>query len=121
LSSKDVDNYLKGASPAQRKTLSEVRKLLLEICPAGEEVISYGMPAIKENGQVVAGYAYFKNHLSYFPHSSIVISNLETEIKNYKSSKGGFQFGNDEILPKTLLNKLVQEKRKLNNEKKSRV
>jgi uncharacterized protein YdhG (YjbR/CyaY superfamily) len=75
------------------------------------------MPAIRENGQVVAGYAYFKNHLSYFPHSSIVISNLQSELKNYKSSKGGFQFGNDELLPKTLLKKLVVQKRKLNKEK----
>lgn len=117
MSSKDVDAYLKGASPLQRKTLSEVRKRLLEICPSGEEVISYGMPAIKENNQVVAGYAYFKNHLSYFPHSSIVISNLAAELENYKSSKGGFQFGNDEVLPKALLKKLVAEKRKLNKEK----
>lgn len=120
MSAKDVDNYLKGASPLQRKTLSELRKHLLEICPEGEEIISYGMPAIKENGHVVAGYAYFKNHLSYFPHSSIVISNLLTELENYKSSKGGFQFGNDEVLPKSLLKKLVAEKRKLNNEKKAR-
>lgn len=120
MSSRDVENYLKGASPLQRKTLSEVRKRLLEICPEGEELISYGMPAIKENGQVVAGYAYFKNHLSYFPHSSIVISNLQTELENYKSSKGGFQFGNEDVLPKNLLKKLVAEKRKLNNEKKVR-
>jgi uncharacterized protein YdhG (YjbR/CyaY superfamily) len=117
LSSKEVDNYLKGATAQQQKTLSEIRKRLLEICPQGEEVISYGMPAIRENGQVVAGYAYFKKHLSYFPHSSIVISNLQSELENYKSSKGGFQFGNDELLPKNLLKKLVAEKRKLNKEK----
>jgi uncharacterized protein YdhG (YjbR/CyaY superfamily) len=117
LTKKQVDDYLKGASEQQRKTLSQLRSALLEICPEGEEVISYGMPAIKEAGRVVAGYAYFKNHLSYFPHSSIVISNLEAELTNYKSSKGGFQFANDELLPKGLLKKLVTEKRKLNNEK----
>jgi uncharacterized protein YdhG (YjbR/CyaY superfamily) len=117
LTKKQVDDYLKGASAVQRKTLNQIRLSLLEICPEGEEIISYGMPAIKEDGQVVAGYAYFKNHLSYFPHSSIVISNLEGELTKFKSSKGGFQFANDQVLPKALLRKLVAEKRKLNREK----
>jgi uncharacterized protein YdhG (YjbR/CyaY superfamily) len=117
LTKKQVDEYLKGASEEQRKTLNQIRLSLLEICPEGEEVISYGMPAIKEAGQVVAGYAYFKNHLSYFPHSSIVISNLEAELANFKSSKGGFQFANHQVLSKALLRKLVAEKRKLNREK----
>lgn len=91
---------------------------MLEIVPDAEEVISYGMPAIKKDGKVLAGFAYFKNHLSYFPHSSIVISRLEKELINYKVSKGGFQFPNDHVLPKALLKKLVSEKKKLLSEAK---
>jgi uncharacterized protein YdhG (YjbR/CyaY superfamily) len=34
-----------------------------------EECIPYGTPAFRLNGQVIAGFAAFKNHLSYLPHS----------------------------------------------------
>lgn len=113
MSAEEVDTYLKGATDSQLHTLQEIRKTLLELIPGGEEVISYGMPAIKLDGKVIAGYAFFKNHLSYFPHSSIVISRLEKELENYQTSKGGFRFANDHVLPKDLLRKLVAEKQKL--------
>lgn len=89
---------------------------MLEIIPGAEEVISYGMPAIKKDGKVLAGFAYFKNHLSYFPHSSLVITRLASDLTKYKVSKGGFQFANDHVLPKPLLKKLVAEKKKLLSE-----
>ncbi|MDG2497779.1 MAG: hypothetical protein P8M68_06340 [Aquiluna sp.] len=113
MSSEDVDAYLAELEPAKRDGLGRLRSKLLELAPTATEGISYAMPAIIENRKVIAGYAAFKNHLSYFPHSSIVISRLAKDLDSFKTSKGGFQFGIDEVLPDELIRKLVQQKRLL--------
>ena len=120
MSSQDVDRYLEGLLPIQRAGLEDLREKLLRLTPGVTEAISYSMPAVVEDGKVLAGYAAFKNHLGYFPHSSIVISRLEPELTEYKSSKGGFQFGFDQRLPIDLVQKLVNEKRKLIAEGKNK-
>ena len=113
MSSKDVDFYLSQFSVEKRDGLDDLRSKLLQLVPGAEEGISYQMPAVLEGGKVIAGYACFKNHLSYFPHSSIVISNSLSQLGQYKCSKGGFQFGFDHRIPLQLLEKLVAEKRRL--------
>jgi len=120
MSSSDVDAYLQGLEPAKREGLTVLRSQLMALAPTATEAISYGMPAIIENDKVIGGYAAFKDHLSYFPHSSIVISRLASDLEPYKSSKGGFQFGIDEVLPKELLIKLLAAKRMLNAETKGK-
>ena len=113
MSSKDVDFYLSQFSAEKRAGLDDLRSKLLHLIPGAEERISYAMPAVLEGGKVLAGYACFQNHLSYFPHSSIVISNSLSQLGQYKCSKGGFQFGFDHRIPIQLLEKLVAEKRRL--------
>lgn len=117
MSSHDVDRYLESLRPEQRAGLDNLRQKLLELIPGATEAISYSMPAVLEDGKVLAGYAAFKNHLGYFPHSSIVIANLQHQLTEYRSSKGGFQFGFDQRLPIELVAALVEEKRRLLTEK----
>jgi uncharacterized protein YdhG (YjbR/CyaY superfamily) len=69
----DIDAYLADLDEPQRTTLQELRKDILEIVPNAQECISYGMPAFRVEGKVVAGFAAFKNHLSYLPHSGSVL------------------------------------------------
>jgi uncharacterized protein YdhG (YjbR/CyaY superfamily) len=120
MSARDVDLYLSQFSAEQRAGLDDLRSKLLQLVPAAEEGISYGMPAVIEGGKVLAGYACFKNHVSYFPHSSILITNTLSELGQYKCSKGGLQFGVDQRIPVQLIEKLVAEKRKLIAEKASK-
>lgn len=108
MSSNQVDRHLAKVPQPQRKTLIELRKTILEIIPDAEEVISYGFPGYKVNGKIICGFDAFKNHCSFFPHSSLVIPALETELKNYKTSKGALQFPVDKPLPKQLVRKLIQ-------------
>lgn len=35
--------------------------------PDAEQCISYGVPGFKIDGKTIAGFAAFKNHLSYLP------------------------------------------------------
>ena len=102
-----VLDYLRSLPEPQRSTLSKLREDLLALVPGATEGFSYSMPAVLLNGKVVAGYFAFKNHLGYFPHSSLVTPQLAQELASYKVSKGGFQFPHDHQLPRELLEKLV--------------
>lgn len=103
-----VDEYLETAPEPHRSTLAELRATLRRILPEAEETISYGMPAFKMKGKAVAGYAYFKNHCSYFPHSGTVLPVLGDDLAGYEHSKGTLKFPVDQSLPETLVQRLVQ-------------
>lgn len=113
---KTVDEYLKAFTGQQRETLDKVRSIIKATAPKAEEVISYGMPAYKQNG-MVAYFAGFKNHCSYFPGSYAVMKEFEEELKSYTVSKGTIQFPIDKPLPSSLLKKLVLAKLKENETK----
>lgn len=113
---KNVDEYLKTFTGQQRETLNKVRSVIKSAAPKAEEVISYGMPAYKQNG-MVAYFAGFKNHCSYFPGSYAVMKQFEEELKPYTVSKGTIQFPVDKPLSSSLLKKLVLAKLKENETK----
>jgi len=69
--------------------------------------MSYGMPAFKLRGKTIAGFAAFKNHLSYLPHSGSVIPQLAKETERYTSTKGSLHFPIDKPLPETFVKKLL--------------
>jgi uncharacterized protein YdhG (YjbR/CyaY superfamily) len=62
------------------------------------------------DGKVVAGFAAFKNHLSYLPHSGSVLGDLEDELDGYTRTSGSLHFPVDEPLPDDLVRKLVDAK-----------
>ena len=107
MSKAEVDQYLKGLPEAAVFSLQALRKQVLDLVPAGEEGISYAMPCVKLNGKAVAGYAAFKKHIGYFPHSGHIVPQLEAELADRKQTTGGFQFGLGEVLPDELVAKLV--------------
>jgi uncharacterized protein YdhG (YjbR/CyaY superfamily) len=84
-----------------------LRDTIAAIVPDAEQCISYGMPAFKLRGKTIAGFAAFKNHLSYLPDSGSVISRLAKETEGYTKTKGSLHFPVDEPLPKTLVKKLL--------------
>lgn len=107
MSKETIDRYLAQIDEPKRTTLQRVRESILGVIPEAEETISYGMPAFKVRGKVVAGFAAFKNHLSYLPHSGSILDQLGEEGSGYKMSKGALQFPIDRPLPDALIDKLV--------------
>jgi uncharacterized protein YdhG (YjbR/CyaY superfamily) len=59
-------------------------------------------------GKVVAGFAAFKNHLSYLPHSGSVFPELAEDLVPYVTTSGALHFAVDSPLPKELLEKLIE-------------
>jgi uncharacterized protein YdhG (YjbR/CyaY superfamily) len=78
LSAEDVDEYLRSIEEPKRSTLEALRRTILEIIPEAEQVISYKVPAFRVDGRIVAGFAAFKDHLSYLPFSGVVLPELES-------------------------------------------
>ena len=107
MSRREVDKYLASLEEPKRGTLEVLRRAILDIVPEAEECISYGVPAFRLGGKVIAGFAAFKSHLSYLPHSGSVISELGEAISQYKTSSGALQFPIDRPLPKALVKKLI--------------
>jgi uncharacterized protein YdhG (YjbR/CyaY superfamily) len=56
---------------------------------------------------VIAGFAAFKNHLSYLPHSGSVLNRLPEELAGYEKSSGALRFPVDQPLPGPLVKKLI--------------
>jgi uncharacterized protein YdhG (YjbR/CyaY superfamily) len=107
VSGNEIDDYLDTLEEPKRTTLAQLRETILTIVPDAEECISYGMPAFKLRGKTIAGFAAFKNHLSYLPHSGSVIPQLAKETERYTSTKGSLHFPIDKPLPRTLVKKLI--------------
>ena len=103
----EIDTYLAALEEPKRGTLEELRRTILEIVPDAEQVISYRVPAFKVGGKTVAGFAAFKNHLSYLPFSGSVLPKLADELKSYAGTKSALHFAVDEPLPKELVAKLI--------------
>jgi uncharacterized protein YdhG (YjbR/CyaY superfamily) len=116
----DVDEYLARLPQPARGTLSRIRATIRAAAPPdATEAISYGMPAFKYKGGLVA-YAAFSNHCSFFPMDPAVIEAFRDELKAYQTSKGTIQFPVDKPLPAALVKKIVKTRVAGNEQKKRR-
>lgn len=104
---KTVDEYLDEQPEKVRKVLSELRETIKQTAPKAEEVISYQMPAYKQNG-ILVYFAAFKNHCSFFPGNSTLVEELKGDLKEFKTAKGTIQFTVDHPLPAALVKKIVK-------------
>ncbi len=110
MSAAEVDAYLAEVDEPKRSTLEAVRQSIRNVVPEAEEGISYGMPAFRVDGKVVAGFAAFKNHLAYLPHSGSVLSELADDLVGYERTAGSLHFAIDVPLPDDLVRRLVETK-----------
>jgi len=107
VSAEEIDVYLADVEEPKRSTLDALRRTILEIVPDAEQVISYRVPAFRVQGKIVAGFAAFRNHLSYLPFSGSVLPQLADELEGYTMSKSSLHFPVDEPLPKALVQKMI--------------
>jgi len=102
-----IDEYLAALDEPKRTTLQKLRHIIRGIIPDAEECISYGMPAFRLEGKVIAGFAAFKNHLAYLPHSGSLFGELSDDVAGYESTPGSLHFSIDKPLPPALVKKLI--------------
>lgn len=111
MSARDIDRYIAALPSPQRETLSTVRERMLRIAPRAKQVISYGLPALEVDGEIIGGFAAGKRHCSYYPFSGSVLTELSDELRTFSQTKGALHFPHDAPLSATLLRKLIAARR----------
>jgi uncharacterized protein YdhG (YjbR/CyaY superfamily) len=111
----EVDDYIDLFPAETQIVLHEIRRIIKNAAPEAQEVISYKMPAYKQNGMLVY-FAGYKNHIGFYPTSS-GIKNFNHEFGKYKWSKGAVQFPLNEELPQALITKIVKHRIEVNSKK----
>ena len=101
----EIDVYIATFPAATQKQLKNMRAIIKMAAPEAAEVISYGMPAYKQNGMLVY-FAGYKAHIGFYPTAS-GIQHFLPKIQAYKHSKGAVQFPLDQPLPKNLIQEIV--------------
>jgi uncharacterized protein YdhG (YjbR/CyaY superfamily) len=107
VSAEEIDDYLRGVEEPKRGTLEALRGTILEVIPDAEQGISYGVPAFRLHGKTIAGFAAFKDHLSYLPHSGRVLGELAGDLSGYTMTKGSLHFPVDRPLPRAVVERLI--------------
>jgi uncharacterized protein YdhG (YjbR/CyaY superfamily) len=103
-----IDEYLAGLTAENRAALQKVRRAVHAAAPKAEECISYGMPAFRLNGKLIAGFQGAANHCSFHPMSGATVATLRAELVRYHTSQGTIRFSARDTLPATLIRKLVK-------------
>ncbi|MEP7129345.1 MAG: DUF1801 domain-containing protein [Chitinophagales bacterium] len=108
--SENVDAYISAFPEETQQLLQQLRAIILKAAPVAEEIISYNMPAYRQNS-VLVYFAGYKNHVGFYPTSS-PIRVFKDELVKFKTSKGAIQFPIDQRLPSSLINKIVKYRMK---------
>jgi uncharacterized protein YdhG (YjbR/CyaY superfamily) len=112
---KDVDEYISSYPQEIQQLLDRVRTSIRKAAPSAKEVISYRMPAFKQNG-ILVWFAAHTKHLGFYPGAS-GIEAFKKELSKYKGAKGSVQFPFDKPLPVGLIAKIVKFRVKEDSEK----
>ncbi len=107
--SSQVDEYLAGVSPETRVALQQLRKTIRSAAPDAEEVISYGVPAFRQNGMLVH-FAAFKDHCSFFAGYTTALPKYAREVKPFLSGKTTLRFTPERPIPETLVRRIVRDR-----------
>lgn len=104
---KSVEEYV-NSFPAETQTvLHEIIKLIREVAPEAQEMISYQMPTFELNGNRIY-FAANKQHIGFY--AIYQPTDFEEELVEYRSTKDTIRIPLDEPLPQDLIRKLIRYK-----------
>lgn len=104
--SPEVRTYLDTVAEPARSLLERIRSAVRSLAPEAQEVIAYGIPTFKLDGNLVH-YAAFTAHCSFFPGRALQDDAFRQDLAGFKISKGTIQFTADNPLPEELVRRIV--------------
>jgi len=107
-----VDEYIAAFSPNVQRILQRVRQVARAAAPEAQEVISYRMPALKQDG-VLVYFAAFKNHIGLYPPIT-GDADIAKAVAPYAGEKGNLRFPFDEAIPYDLVTRIIALRLKQN-------
>jgi len=111
-----VDDYISRFDPEVRRILRKIRKTVRAAAPKAEEVISYRMPALRQNG-ILIWYAAFTGHIGLYPpiRGDKV---LERQARPYAGKKGNLRFPYAQPIPYALIRRLTRLRARQDRQRK---
>jgi uncharacterized protein YdhG (YjbR/CyaY superfamily) len=100
-----IEAYIAAADPKARPILKKIRRIVRKAAPSAAEVISYSMPAFRQNG-VLLYFAAFKGHIGMYPPIAGDKA-LEKALAPYRGPKGNLQFPLSEPIPYDLIGRIA--------------
>jgi uncharacterized protein YdhG (YjbR/CyaY superfamily) len=102
-----IDDYLATLDDDARRTLASVRASIKKAAPKAEETISYGFPAFRLDGKLLACFRGARAHCSYHPMSGRIVAANRDALSGYETSAGTIRFPIGAPLPARIVRLLV--------------
>ncbi|MEN3338540.1 MAG: hypothetical protein V7647_2216 [Acidobacteriota bacterium] len=102
-----IDEYLARVEPEQRDALEALRQVIRKAAPDAEEVITYGIPAFRQDGFLL-GFAASAKHCSLHPMNNHTVADFAAELTAYSTSTGTIRFTPNKPLPPALVKRMVK-------------
>jgi uncharacterized protein YdhG (YjbR/CyaY superfamily) len=103
-----IDEYISAAPRECQTILEEIRKTIRQTAPRAEETISYGMPALKQQG-ILVYFAAFKKHIGLYPPVR-GDEKLMRDVARYAGAKGNLKFPLGRRIPYGLIRRVVKNR-----------
>jgi uncharacterized protein YdhG (YjbR/CyaY superfamily) len=101
-----IEAYLATLAEPSRKALLALRKQIQAAAPKAEEVLSYGVPAFRQDGMLVS-YGATAKHCAFYVMSGSVLDGFAGQLDAYDTAKGTIRFQPDAPLPAALVKRIV--------------
>jgi uncharacterized protein YdhG (YjbR/CyaY superfamily) len=106
---KDVETYLKEVEVDRRESLTQLRKLCLEILDGYEESMEYGMPSYKKDSEVEIAFASQKQYISFYILKEDVLNKHRHLLKGLNLGKGCIRYSKPEKIDFNVVEKLLTD------------
>lgn len=102
----NIDEYIGLFDTDVQQKLKSIRQTCKQALPQATEKISYGMPTFHQKKNI-AHFAAYKNHIGFYPGPK-AIEAFQSNLKDYKTSKGAIQFPLNKEIPLDLIKKILE-------------
>lgn len=107
-----VDQYMADFSGETKTRLKIIRELIRDIAPESLERISYNIPGVFIDKEIVVYFSGYEHHVSLYP-GEIPAESLDPALLPYLSGKSTLKFPNDQPLPLPAIKKYIQSRARL--------
>lgn len=102
-----IARHLADFPPAQRRALEAIRSSLRALLPGAQEVMAWGMPSYRIDGDLVLSFSGFSEHNSLFPGPGVVIRTAKA-FPTLTTTKGTIHVARDTPPPAAVLRYVVR-------------
>ena len=102
-----IDEHLAGFPAPQRRALASIRTSLCRLLPGADEVIAWGMPSYRVDGDIVLSFSGFSDHNSLFPGAGVVKA-MRDALPDYAMTKGTIHLPRDSAPSPAVLRMIVR-------------